>query len=199
MAIKLISITVKGITPLLFNNPQTVDPMNKFSKAKKKITSKRAKTDEDIAQLRDLEMESKIYFENGRVVVPTTWLTAAIHGISFKKAKIAKKDSRSALFTVNANVPLSFQGMGKVKTIEDIVRNHEFRHTMNLKQGQVKITKVAPIFNNWEFTAGLEYDDEVYDDDVIVDLIKHAAKYGGFGDFRPTFGRAVAEVEHVTE
>ena len=198
MAIKLIRTTVKGIQPLLFNNPQTVDPMNKFSKAKKKITSKRVKTDEDVAQLRDLEMESKIYFENGEVVIPTTWLTAAIHSISFKKAKIAKKDSRSALFTVSPTVPLRFNGMRKVKTIEDVVRNHDFRHTMNLKQGQVKITKVAPIFHEWEFSIDLEYDDEVYDEDVLSDLIKHATKYGGFGDFRPTFGRGTAEVEHVT-
>jgi hypothetical protein len=30
----------------------------------------------------------------------------------------------------------------------------------------------------------------------LTAIAKHAAKYNGFGDFRPTFGRAVAEVTH---
>ena len=28
-------------------------------------------------------------------------------------------------------------------------------------------------------------------------IVQHAAQYGGFGDFRPRFGRATAEVKHV--
>jgi hypothetical protein len=40
----------------------------------------------------------------------------------------------------------------------------------------------------------LEFDDAIVDLRTLATIVKHTAKYGGFGDFRPTFGRAVAEV-----
>ena len=48
MAIQQAQIIVTGISPLLQNNPQTVDPFNHYAKAKKAITNKRtAKTDDE--------------------------------------------------------------------------------------------------------------------------------------------------------
>ena len=59
MAMQRINIKISGINPLLQNNPQTVDPFNRFSKAKKKITNKRTgKTDDDLLELGDIETES---------------------------------------------------------------------------------------------------------------------------------------------
>jgi len=199
MSIKTIHVNIKGINPLLLNNPQTVDPMNEFTRKMKKITKKRAKTDEDYAQLADLEMAAKIYWENGNLVIPTNWVTASIHAISHKQAKIAKKDSRSGLFTTCLMVPLQYKGKKNVKTPDDIIHNSLFRHKMILKQQQVKICKMAPIFHDWSFELDLEYDDEIYDEHTLKDLIKYAAAYGGYGDFRPTFGRGEATVENIDE
>jgi hypothetical protein len=87
--------------------------------------------------------------------------------------------------------------MDKVKTITDVVVNPVFRHRMLLKQGQVRVPKDAPIFHDWSFETTLEFDDTVVDLRSLGNIIKRAATYGGFGDFRPTFGRATAEVENV--
>ena len=57
--------------------------------------------------------------------------------------------------------------------------------------------KAVPIFHNWSFSTEIEYDDKIIDPHSIQSVIERASKYGGFGDFRPTFGRAVAEVTHV--
>jgi hypothetical protein len=84
--------------------------------------------------------------------------------------------------------------MDRVKTPEDIVKNDEFRHMMTLKQGQVRVVKAVPIFHDWSFVVGLEFDDKMIDPGSLEAIIHHAAKFGGFGDFRPTFGRATAEV-----
>jgi hypothetical protein len=59
------------------------------------------------------------------------------------------------------------------------------------------VVKAFPIFHDWSFKTHLEFDDKIVDPDSIAQTIKHASKYGGYGDFRPTFGRAEAKVTHV--
>ena len=199
MSIQQASVKITGIAPLLQNNPQTVDPFNAYAKAKKAITNKRtAKTEDDLIELGNLETESKIYFdEKIGVYVPATWLTEAVIVTGFSVAKIGKKSMRGGLFAVEPKIALDYQHKAKVKTIHDVVGNPVFRHRMLLKQGQVRVPKDAPIFHQWSFETTLEFDDTIVDLRTLKSIIDRAAKYGGFGDFRPTFGRATAEVSDV--
>ena len=199
MAIQQARIIVSGISPLLQNNPQTVDPFNHYAKAKKAITNKRtAKTDDDLIELGNLETESKIYFDDEiGVYVPATWITEAIICTGFSVAKIGRAKMRGGLFATEPKIKLKYRGMAKVKTITDVVMNPEFRHRMLLKQGQVRVPKDAPIFHDWSFETAVEFDDTVVDLGSLRRIVERSAKYGGFGDFRPTFGRATAEVTDV--
>lgn len=199
MAIQQAKIIVTGISPLLQNNPQTVDPFNHYAKAKKAITNKRtAKTDDDLLELGNLETESKLYFDDKiGVYVPATWITEAIICTGFSVAKIGRAKMRGGLFATEPKIKLKYRGMNKVKTITDVVMNSEFRHRMLLKQGQVRVPKDAPIFHDWSFETAVEFDDTVVDMGSLRRIVERSAKYGGFGDFRPTFGRANAEVLDV--
>lgn len=199
MAIQQARIVVTGISPLLQNNPQTVDPFNHYAKAKKAITNKRtAKTDDDLLELGNLETESKLYFDDEiGVYVPATWITEAIICTGFSVAKIGRAKMRGGLFATEPKIKLKYRGMNKVKTITDVVMNSEFRHRMLLKQGQVRVPKDAPIFHDWSFETVVEFDDTVVDMGSLRRIVERSAKYGGFGDFRPTFGRANAEVLDV--
>ena len=199
MAIQQARIVVTGISPLLQNNPQTVDPFNHYAKAKKAITNKRtAKTDDDLLELGNLETESKLYFDDEiGVYVPATWITEAIICTGFSVAKIGRAKMRGGLFATESKIKLKYRGMNKVKTITDVVMNPEFRHRMLLKQGQVRVPKDAPIFHEWSFETAVEFDDTVVDMGSLRRIVERSAKYGGFGDFRPTFGRANAEVLDV--
>lgn len=199
MAIQQARIVVTGISPLLQNNPQTVDPFNHYAKAKKAITNKRtAKTDDDLLELGNLETESKLYFDDEiGVYIPATWITEAIICTGFSVAKIGRAKMRGGLFATEPKVKLKYRGMNKVKTITDVVMNSEFRHRMLLKQGQVRVPKDAPIFHDWSFETAVEFDDTVVDMGSLRRIVERSAKYGGFGDFRPTFGRANAEVLDV--
>lgn len=199
MAIQQIEVTITGINPLLQNNPQTVDPFNRYAKAKKAITAKRtAKTDDDLIELGNIETESKIYFDDEiGVYVPATWVTESIITTGFSVAKIGRAKMRGGLFATEGKIKLNYRGSDKVKTITDVVKNPEFRHRMLLKQGQVRVPKDAPIFHDWSFSTVLEFDDTVVDFGSLQRIIDRSAKYGGFGDFRPTFGRALAEVKNV--
>lgn len=199
MSIRNLKYTVTGTKPLLLSNPQTVDKFNPIARKMKTINDKgRRRTDDDYLELRDLEMEAKIYWDDELgVYIPTTWILAALCKVSFSQAKIAKADIRGAVFSVESRLPLNYAGKKKVKGVEDVTKNGDFRQMMLLKQGQVKIAKTAPVFHDWSFTGHLEFDDKIIDPDTIEHLLDYASHYGGFGDFRPTFGRAEVVVEHA--
>ena len=199
MAIRELTVNFTGIAPLLLNNPQCVDRFNKYSKRIAEINAKRTRrTDEDYHELGDLEIESKLYFDAELgVYIPSRWVMAAICKVSNKVAKIPKADIRASVFTTADKVKLEYEKRNLVKTPRDIIGNDFFRHKMLLPQGQVRIAKHVPIFHNWSFGFDLEFDDTVLDQTDITRILEHAALRGGFGDFRPTFGRAKAEVIHV--
>jgi len=198
VAIRTAKLSVTGSTPLLMNNPQTVDRFNKFAKRMAVINAKKTKrTDDDYLELRDLEMESKSYFdEDIGVYVPDSWVAEAIAVTAFRVAKISRADIRGAMFTTQTKIPLKFRDMDKIKRIEDIVKNENFRQLLILPQQQSRLTKAFPVFHKWSFETRLEFDDKIIDPDSLTRIAEHAAKYGGFGDFRPKFGRAIAEVTH---
>lgn len=199
MPIRTANLSVTGVSPLLMNNPQTVDRFNRFAKRMAAINAKKTRrTDDDYLELRDLEMESKSYFdEEVGVYVPSSWVSEAIAAAAFRVAKISRADIRGAMFTTADKIPLTFRDQDKVKTIDDIVKNPVFRIVLNLPQGQTRLAKAFPIFHKWSFDTTLEFDDKIIDPDSLSRIVDHTARYGGFGDFRPKFGRAQAEVKHV--
>jgi hypothetical protein len=199
MSMRNAKISITGVSPLLMNNPQTVDRFNKFAKRMAAINAKKTRrTDDDYLELRDLEMESKSYFdEEIGVYVPSSWVSEAIATAAFRVAKISRADIRGAMFTTEDKVRLIYRDMDKVKKIDDIVKNQAFRIVLNLPQGQTRLAKAFPIFHHWSFETAVEFDDKIIDPDSLSRIIDHTARYGGFGDFRPKFGRASAEIKHV--
>lgn len=189
-------VKITGARYLLQNNPQTVDRFNKYAKKISAINAKKTRrTDDDYKEIRKLEIESKMYFdEKLGIYVPSTWLAEAIAVNSFRVAKISKADIRGSVFTLEDKCKLTYDKMQLVKTPQDIIGNTAFHHVATLPQGKVRIVKAFPIFRNWSFECGLQFDDKIIDPDSLKRIIDHAALYGGFGDFRPTFGTATAEV-----
>ena len=198
MAMRTCKVTITGVTPLLQNNPQTVDRFNKFEKRLATITAKKTKrTDDDYLETRDIEMEAKVYFDAELgVYVPSSWLLEAVACSSFKVAKISKAEIRGSLFATDEKIKLNHKWSNKVKNVADIVGNPDFRQLLTLPQGGIRVVKAFPIFHQWSFSTSLEFDDKTADPSSITRIIEHTSKYGGFGDFRPKFGRAVAEVTH---
>ena len=199
MSMRSAMVSIAGSVALLRNNPQTVDRFNQFAKRMKEISAKGTRrTDDDYLEMRDLEMESKVYFDDKLgVYVPAGWLAEAIATAAFKVAKISKANIRGALFVTDEKIKLNYRDINKVKKIADIVKNPAFRQMLTLPQGQVRIVKAFPIFHAWSFETSVEFDDKIIDPDSLTRIAEHTARYVGFGDFRPKFGRATAEVVHV--
>ena len=198
MPMRTATIKINGIAPLLQNNPQCVDRFNQYARQIKRINDKKTRrTDDDYIELGDLEVESKLYFDDSLgVYIPTTWLSAAIANNGFRVAKISKANIRGAVFMAEDKAKLSYHGDKGVKTAQDVIGDPEFRIKLKLPQQNVRICKAFPVFHQWNFSTSIEFDDKIIDPDSLTRIIEHAARYGGFGDFRPTFGRALAEVTH---
>lgn len=196
MSIQSLTVKVTGNSPILMANPQCVDRFNPFTREIARINAKKTRrTDEDYKMLADLEVRSKVHWDGDLgVFVPSTWLTAALCKNAFTLKKISKDKIRGSVFPVESKIKLIYSSMDRVKTLDDVVGNPEFRYNMNVKQGQVRIMKSMPIFKNWSFEAELEFENTQVDPTDLKAILEYSAKYGGFGDFRPTFGRAVAEV-----
>lgn len=184
-----------GVAPMLHANPQGVSRSFPLTQRMKEINAKKTRrTDADYAELADLEVESRLYFDRDiGVYVPTRWISEAVARKAFAVAKISKTSTRGALFMSADRVPLEYRGKRGVKTAADVVKNPAFRHAMILPQGQVRVEKNSPIFHDWSFTVEMEFDDKVFDRKDLQRIIEETAHYVGFGDFRPTFGRASVE------
>jgi len=196
MAIQHLNAKFAGTRPLLINNPQMADPLNEYKKAHAALTKKGVRrTEEDYAEIGRIEIKAKLYFDDTHgVYIPERWVTAALCQVSFTTIKVAKAKIRSSVFLAQDKVPLNYRNKDRVKTVADIVGNPEFQHKMLLPQNGVRVPKHCPIFHDWSFAFDLDYDDTVVDFDDVKVLLHQAANYGGFGDFRPTFGRCTVEV-----
>lgn len=196
---KTLRYEITGTQPLLFNNPQCVDKFNKYSQLKKPLISRGSKrTEDEESELQELEIRSKIYWNKELgIYVPSTWVSASLNKVSFSTTKIAKGTMRGSVFMNEPQLKLTYKGMNLVKEPVDIVKNIDFKHSMILPQGQVRLLKVFPIFHNWSFTGTLDYDDSVVMFHDLKLMFEKAAHYNGFGDFRPSFGRASVVITEV--
>jgi hypothetical protein len=189
-----IKISVTGLNPLLLSNPQTVAHDNSFKREISKITAKRKKTDDDYAKLADLEVASKLYWDDKLgVYVPARWVLASIAKHSHALVKVSKANIRGGVFVTENKLKLHYRDQKAVKEMDDIVLNGTFRHNMILPQGQVRVAKAAPIFSDWSFGCELEFDPKIIDRQDLLRVLVHSGKFGGYGDFRPTFGRAIVK------
>jgi len=197
MAIKSATLTYTGLNNLLLNNPQTVDRFNHFSRRMAEISAKKTRrTDDDHLEYRNLDLASKIYWDDEiGVYVPETWVSESIATSAFNTVKVSKAKVRGALFVTEPKLALKYDKQEKVKKRDDIVHNEHFRFLIALPQGQSRVVKAFPIFHKWSFSTTVEFDDAILDHNMLKRICEYSAKYVGFGDLRPTFGRATVEVK----
>jgi hypothetical protein len=95
MAWQTLTYKLTSSAPLIMHNGQTADPLNKWSKSLKQISSKRMKTDADYEEMARIEFMAGLYLGKDGPVVPANLIDALIlstkdHGqrMSFGRMKI---------------------------------------------------------------------------------------------------------------
>ncbi len=183
MAIQELRMKWTGIAPLILHNGQLSDPLSKWSKDSKKISSKRAKTDADHEQMAKIEFLGSLYIYNNAPCIPAENIEAALTDGAKKLRRGV--DAKAGLFVMNHS-PIIYDG--PTDPIE-LWNTESFRSRVSAKIQKSRIMRTRPIFREWAIDVHVEFEDSLLNK---VDVLEFAARAGsicGIGDWRPRHGR----------
>ena len=165
---KIVEVTIKGISPLLMNRPDLLDISDK---AKEKLAG---------LDLSNQQFEQKQYRNvDGKLYIPETHLKSAlISGGKSIKVKGKGKATYSKILGYAAVVEPAEILHKKTKLEKFIV----LAVNPNTK-GRNALTR--PMLREWEADFRVEYEDDEIPEEVLKLALDNAGKRVGIGDWRP--------------
>jgi copper chaperone CopZ len=183
--LRQLTVSIRGVSPLIMHNGQTADPLNKFSRAMKEISGKRKKTDEDYAEMSRIEWHAGLYVNaEQKLILPAACLEASIYD-GAKKSKLGKA-FKSAVFIEHDSLLDIGKKYGKA---EDLFADDQFKDIRGVRVNQARVMRTRPIFWQWGCEFIVTFDDEQVNLKDVERAIADAGSKSGVGDFRPRYGR----------
>ena len=195
-----IEFTIKGQSALMMHNIQLANPLNKYVKELKPLTSKRNKTDADLEEISRIEWEGGLYMENGKVVIPAKCLNATFFAAA-KKRKNGPKWRTGAIFDKDFYY-LEYPGPKINVTVNGNIPNPELDKFYGLyanqdmvRVGGSGVLRTRPIFTSWSCDVCILYDEGILDERTLRQTAVDAGYLIGLMERRPnspnggTFGR----------
>lgn len=186
---KELKTTWEGIRPLIVHNGQLADPLNKYSRLLKDVTSKRKKTDADHEEMARIEFEGGLYWDDKEgPVMPQDCIEATICA-GAKKSRIGK-DVQAAVFVKDDVVPIRYDGP---RTVEGLWKDRaRFVMRKAVKVTTSKVMRTRPMFpTGWKITFTVDFDDSIINEAAIKKAMIDAGALVGLCDWRPRFGRFI--------
>lgn len=200
---KTIRASIKGYSPLIVHSCAGANPTNVITKEKKRLTSKRGRTDETNEAIEKLSWLSGLYTSEpgtfeiindlevrisgyGQPVVPGHNIEACLVQAARRSKK--GKNFECGLF-ITGDVLINY-GEKKL-SVAEMSESPLFVDTQMgvINRSRVPITR--PIFRNWALTFDIEYDSEILDHDEIFNTLETAGRLIGLCDQRPKYGRFI--------
>ncbi|MGC5032814.1 hypothetical protein [Micromonospora sp. DT229] len=181
----------EGTSPLLMHNGRLVDPLDQIVKQIKTVSSKKSKTDQDHAEMAQLEWLGGIYYhpQTGPFLPAPNLQKSLVEGA--RLSKDGKKIERGVLIETMM-IPVQYDGP---RELDHLYADKRFVHRAPVKVGVNRVMRTRPAFPQWRIEALGQFDDEV----INLDALRHAAQTAGamigIGDGRPTYGRFTCELE----
>ena len=191
---KKLHVTLIGTKTLMMHSPKTVNPLHPLAIELKKYTSKRKKTEEDLAKIADLEWEAGLYYDEANGLhIPLECIRATLKaGAQFNKK--GKDIGRYCQF-IGTDTPLD---IGEKFDLEKMRQNPYFRDVRPVNVMRAKVIRCRPRFNNWRCAFDMLVDEDHIDLVTIEQALKNAGDYVGLCEGRDLgYGRfdSVVEVE----
>jgi hypothetical protein len=183
MSIQTIEMQWTGSAPLILHNGQLSDPLSKWSKESKKITSKRVKTDSDHEQMAKIEFLGSLYVYQGVPCIPAENIEAAL--IDGAKKLRRGVDAKAGLFVMR-HAPIVYDGP---KEPEALWNDESFRSRVSAKVQKNRVMRTRPIFNEWSIMVHCEFEDGLLNKTDVLEFAFKAGSICGIGDWRPRYGR----------
>ena len=176
-----------GICPLMLNSPQTVNPMNEYSKALKELTTKRSKTDEDQNEIFHLKFLASCYInQKGQYILPSNMIAKSFEA-GAKENKLGAKFQRSVFVFEDSVLQFSENGC----TPEELWQNHSEKYVDIRPVGimKSKIVTARMIIPKWSAEGELFFDEtQLNKSEVWLAMVNAGSRYG-VGTYRQCYGR----------
>jgi hypothetical protein len=194
-----VTYRLTGDGPMIMKSAQMANPLNRFAKALKSISSKRVKTDADHQEMGHVEFIGSLHMhaELGPVL-PGAAVVAAINNAAKKT-----KEGQLAKCAVFAAPPgffkLEYEGsrdpeeMFQDTTPRPTPEAEGFRFTTLVTRQKSRILSTRPIFHDWHVDVDLMFENSIINFAQLDRWIQKAGTMCGLLEWRPVYGRFMAE------
>lgn len=187
MAWRTLRYKLTSSAPLIMHNGQTADPLNKWSKSIKEISSKRAKTEADHQELARLEFMAALYLDENGPVIPAY----VIEGALVAAAKKTKEGTlaKSGCYCLE-HARLDYEGP---RQAAELWNDERFRLSAIVRVQTDRVRRTRPIFQNWSALVSISVEDTLVNPARVDEWINTAGSQIGLCDWRPQHGRFTVE------
>lgn len=190
---------ITGDGPMVVKNVQMANPLNKFSKALKSVSSKRVKTDADHIEMGHIEFLGSLHMhEELGPVLPGATIVAAINAAARKTkegqlAKCAVFAAPPGFFKLEYAGPREPEAMFEDTSPCPTPEAEGFRFTTLVARQQARVVSTRPIFHDWSAVVSISFEDSIINFAQLDRWIKKAGTMCGLCEWRPRFGRFTAD------
>jgi hypothetical protein len=185
---KQFEVEIRGIAPLLMNSNRGVNPLEPLVKEMKNITAKGSKkmTDDDQERLLHIKWLLGMYFDdNLGPYVPSMNVEATIRNAA--KQIRRGKDTGFGLQVSPDRIPVIYEGPRTKEELWDDKKFSDFS-VGKMKTGS-SVNLCRPRFDMWSLKFKIIYDEKVFNDSTIKELLVIGGHKIGLCDWRPSHGR----------
>jgi hypothetical protein len=187
MAWQTVSYKLTSTTTLLMHNGQMADPLNKWAKLMKQISSKRAKTDADYEELARLEFMAGLYLSPDGPILPSNVIDSMV--VTAAKKSKEGQFAKSGVFCLK-HARLEYDGP---RTANELWADEQFRHVALVRVQTSRVARTRPKFDNWQAIVELNSEPSIVNPTRIDDWMTIAGTQVGLCDWRPQHGRFGAQ------
>jgi hypothetical protein len=183
MAWQTLRYKLSSSAPLIMHNGQTADPLNKWARLIKLISSKAKKTDADYEEMARLEFMAGLYLAEDGPIIPNF----VFDGMTLKAAQKSKEGpgAKSSAFCLN-HARLEYDGP---RDPDEMWKKETFRFPRIVKVGTSRVVRMRPKFDDWSCIAELNVETTLINPGRVDEWMAVAGTQIGLGDWRPQYGR----------
>jgi len=193
-------VTLQGVVPTILCNGQAADPLNKFSKDLKKISSKKNKSEDDHKAMAKIEFFSCMYVnEKDQPCWPSDNIEAMIIKAAAKQRK--GTDAKAGVFVEN-HAPIIYEGPKTPKALWNYrsMESNPFVLRTPVVVNRSRVMRTRPIFRDWKLQFDVHFLTDIFDKEQIVHILETAGRVIGLSDWRPKYGRfQVIKVQSINQ
>jgi hypothetical protein len=159
------------------------NPLDKWAKLIKQISSKRNKTDADYEEMAHLEFLAGLYMGPDGPVLPSYMIDAVLVA-GAKKSKEGQIAKSGAFCTQHA--ALEYDGP---RTAEELWADERFRFSALVRVQNARVARMRPRFETWQAVVTFKHEPTTVNASRIDAWMATAGALVGVGDWRPQNGR----------